>query len=64
MEEITALENIEVTAELFAAENPGTGEWLSTTGFVVAGVLVALCVVFAIISSVRKKKHGGGKKKQ
>lgn len=43
--------------------NPATGVELPVVGVIIAGVLVALCVVFAIISSVQKKKKGNGKKK-
>lgn len=43
--------------------NPATGVELSIVGIVIAGALVALCIVFAVISSVQKKKKGNGKKK-
>lgn len=49
--------------EMISVANPITGEWLSLTGVIIAGALVALCVIFAIISSVQKKKKGNGKKK-
>ena len=50
-------------AELLISANPSTGEWLPIVGVSIAGGLLVLCIIFAVISSIRKKNGKGGKKK-
>lgn len=46
---------------VLTGENVATGVDLAVTGVIIAGVLVAVCVVLAILSSVKKKKNAQNK---
>lgn len=49
---------------LLAALNPATGTSLPIPLFIISGVVLAGCIVFAVVSKKLKDKKSGGKGKR